>query len=432
MPQTSNRIKKMQRKAIETNEKIATDDSYKLKRTMMYIVKRYNKPCVVEKNIKFYIQPSWYMIIALAKCIVNNKPFLAQCAHVYIGASHVGRLLKCIQTPKNQHSIYRTSKNRHFGSLAERIVRKKYPDNQKLTKIDSRLPFICAAPDIYLDDRLIEVKSSAQDVFNFDAAILQLLISMQIFDKEIGEIHFYITEESLNNPQNRTTRFVKRLCIIKACDVFDHEFVHYVCLGYVNFLRIWQNTHGSTVDKQVIDYALKIFKENFHNRTKELWDAPPIQTSYRCLRYIPGIKFTPEDLMKSDYKNDVWSTASIRYSQWDKNQTKSILSTRNHINAIDEKDVTLTQCFTTFCSSIDKSEKTMTVESFIESAGILTNTRTERHKDDISEDKSENPEVIQVKIDQRALNILLTSYLPIVKNLAPVDITEFKKYFECC
>lgn len=311
----------------------------------------------------------------VVKHIIDKTRPLIQCSHLYVGSATIIDLLRSELTPLETHRIYVTKGNRDIGKVAENLVGQSLKDYTKECRASYQLPFLCATPDFVLDDRVIEVKNRDQVT---PEILLQILISMEIFGKEYGEILLFRTNQRFTGfvPLSRSLEFnpaapynVQLLGIIgvtRTESLFTQEFIEYSCTGYIHYLLLCFNLLGKNVDPEIIKESKEQLLLYASQKTPGGWKLPAHHTTIYCKAFL-------KDQFPLIHKYDhcikpIWkySKRLARYSE--KTQERRCIHRNERFNRDHYLDVP-------FHSSIysqyveDKNAKTMKEEEFIDLSG---------------------------------------------------------------
>lgn len=366
----------------------------------------------LKKLKKYYFFDSGYELPAILIGVIKRDFPLITCNHLLIGSSQIKKLLSCRLTPKDTHKIYRSRANRQFGKAAEQAARKKYPQATKSCRVSQQIPFICSAPDIVLDDRIIEVKSADIPKEINTNMIFQLLISMEIYGKTIGELHMYHTTIDDNCYKTKLLKIIK---VKKEVNIFNRNFIEYSCLGYINYLRILLNILNIDLPEEKSQEGLNFLKKYCQQQPHGSFLAPTFNTNNFCFKVLPDIYF-PSGKHIRPKKEIIWSNSIERYNST-ANSFDNHKKNREIVKAFKKKysqdeSKTFDESCEIYSNYFKNSSKSVNINDYLEKTRTFRNRYIKPKSLKVIEIVSKEVSVSQILIDEEEYELLLTRYIP--------------------
>lgn len=255
-----------------------------------------------EKSLKYYVVDNGCELKSIIIGVLKHDYPLMACNHFLVGSSRIADLLSGTLSPRKIHSYFITHSFRKFGKIAEQAAQKKFDAKKPPCKVSGQLPFICAAPDILLSDRLIEVKSSNVIKKISSSDILQLLVSLEIFGLKHGELHLY-RSSGVYQPQ---TQLVEVVGIRKTSTLFIPEFIKYAIRGYLTYLTSLLNCLEIFSSEASKLEAANLLSTQATLMNSASVEAPNLSTGNLCHKFFPYLKMN--DSTKYQPRNTLlWS-----------------------------------------------------------------------------------------------------------------------------
>lgn len=254
---------------------------------------------------KYFLVENGCELKAIIIGVLKHDYPLMVCNHFLVGSSRCSDLLSGTLSPQKSHSYFITHAFRRFGKIAESAAFKKFSSKKPQCLVSGKLPFVCAAPDLVIKDRIIEIKSTSTVRKIQPKDILQVLVSMEIFKKNFAEIHIYRTL-GVYEPQ---TKLIEVIGIEKTAVLFSDLFVKYSIRGYITYLISLLHTIGIFPNEQARLEALNLLFEQAQTDDSP-FKAPSLITSELCHKYFSYKKYK-DKLAYQKCKNAVWNQSLV-------------------------------------------------------------------------------------------------------------------------
>lgn len=287
-----NKINKI--KKINENYKKGSEEATKRAENII-ISRSINQDYTFDRDIKY--KDREYSLVSdnmklqeIIKNVIFGVTPLMICHHLRIPVKFIKKLLNCTLTPKDIHFSYLKMKEKGFNRIEKYAsINKGFKINKK-SRYKGSLPFIFATPDIIKKDRVVILKSFKKTFNNEQDALLNLLITMEITGKFIGELHIY---NNLYNEEDRifTTKLIKIIGVKKVGNVFIDKFITYACRGYVTYLVLLLNTLGTTVSIVTINSAIEILTNNAKIENDKVYKMFNMFDCDFCFQVLPFVKY---------------------------------------------------------------------------------------------------------------------------------------------
>ena len=366
---------------------------------------------LLKKIRKYKARPTYSLvdkgseIRAIIVGLIHNDLPVMQCNHLRIGSSLVAQLLASNVTFQESHRFYKTKSDRHFGGVLEYEVSLLLNETKnKICHAPWRLPFLCATPDFVLKDRLVEVKSHRNKTNVSKADILQLLMAMEIFEKDTGEVRMYLMRTE-KNPYKPIPHEI--IGIKKRVSLFTDSFVHHACQGYISYLSTMLGAIGIYPTPAAMAEGLSLLLANFKTAGPGSVQIPGSASSKFCCDVLCKVKARKpgNPTTKGDY---LWDKAVPNFNHFRIKDAKYREEAYEAALKAHKSTETFPRIFSNYLRRPGKVR--VTYGALEKRFCILTNKRSDTEPEIIIEKPLRKPTQIVFVIDEESVDTLLRSF----------------------
>jgi len=277
----------------------------------------------------------------LIKFLAQGKQTNLTCSHASIGSSDVFRFISGKYRFRYNHGRFMTPRhNTEVGSTGERAHYRKMNDDFKPIKGKKKpkiliqpfcklpeVPIISACPDFYYkyagNEMIIEIKTHTKTSECLtDRIKTQLWISMDAFNVEKAELHFYMSASDEEKAVYKTQTFH----IKKQCRFFDEDSFKKVLPNLVSFITTFLEFNGIKTNKDDEETAknelLNVYNKGVP-KTKNYLSLNLIcnKVTNNC-KPLTSFVFPWKDCMTNLAENPTWYKPKYEEKDWQDRQTK--------------------------------------------------------------------------------------------------------------